>query len=689
MADQGQHGEGEPARTACQRLREIPKLRGAVVKLLEVEGARVELYRKWFEALKEMESSEELGIKEAMVVWNTAPDMLAAPAGSTELTADEESLLVELYKACLRVLAKVALVIPGQVPPVVESMGRAVVSTLAASRRRASAVGQGEATMHAMAALGRHFSADGDQSGNTLFLQSAQTLGEVDELVGTLGKAGMADLLDLHGLLASVVDEEELPFLLRSGIIVKLRDRVYDIAQEVAGKTPVTWDGTTHKFAGSFAFIEYYNAQGPLAYNATIAVADVAKEKKKAVEGALTGLHETVDKWISTLNEAAVKTADANIDLMHSGDDDVVGTGAMLHLAYRSHDMQQAEDTSTLFHPVLAKVRMMPHQVLLRANVVKQELPLLMAEVGKVVEFLKRPHIEEAVKQRAPMPQLTADALEGMHTVLSPPNNDSNVSGEAAAVINEYLAYIVAPHVLAHFKEMAAKKSPAVFNMLSQQTSGMGLYIHMLNELDTMLIQLSNATLDKYSLRCKSSLEIVGVSRESEVFAERDAAEAAEALAVLAQMVAEHKATPQDDVAPARVKSSQQTAEALATLAQPKVLRAHNFDASITNATPEDDVAYSTPSPATARTVQRAAPSPAPAAPSPARVKSSQQTAEALATLAQPKVLRAHNGPANTAAKVIEASKMVAGRALQTADGEAMESVAKLAGLVDVPAAEP
>ena len=36
-------------------------------------------------------------------------------------------------------------------------------------------------------------------------------------------------------------------------------------------------------------------------------------------------------------------------------------------------------------------------------------------------------------------------------------------------------------------------------------------------ELDTMLIQLSNATLDKYSLRCKSSLEIVGVSRESEV----------------------------------------------------------------------------------------------------------------------------------------------------------------------------
>ena len=56
------------------------------------------------------------------------------------------------------------------------------------------------------------------------------------------------------------------------------------------------------------------------------------------------------------------------------------------------------------------------------------------------------------------MPQLTADALEGMHTVLSPPNNDSNVSGEAAAVINEYLAYIVAPHVLAHFKEMAAKK---------------------------------------------------------------------------------------------------------------------------------------------------------------------------------------------------------------------------------------
>ena len=54
-----------------------------------------------------------------------------------------------------------------------------------------------------------------------------------------------------------------------------------------------------------------------------------------ALQGALTGLHETVDKWISTLNEAAVKTADANIDLMHSGDDDVVGTGAMLHLAYR------------------------------------------------------------------------------------------------------------------------------------------------------------------------------------------------------------------------------------------------------------------------------------------------------------------------------------------------------------------
>ncbi|PSC70711.1 hypothetical protein C2E20_5812 [Micractinium conductrix] len=132
-----------------------------------------------------------------------------------------------------------------------------------------------------------------------------------------------------------------------------------------------------------------------------------------------------------------------------------------------------------------------------------------------------------------------------------------------------------------------------------------------------------------------------------QVFAERDAAEAAEALAVLAQMVAEH------------------------------------------NATPEDDVAYSTPSPATARAVQRAAPSPAPAAPSPARVKSSQQTAEALATLAQPKVLRAHNGPANTAAKVIEASKLVAGRALQSADGAAMESVAKLAGLVDVPAAEP
>lgn len=60
-------------------------------------------------------------------------------------------------------------------------------------------------------------------------------LPQVDELVGTLGKAGMADLLDLHGLLASVVDEEELPFLLRSGIIVKLRDRVYDIAQVGTG----------------------------------------------------------------------------------------------------------------------------------------------------------------------------------------------------------------------------------------------------------------------------------------------------------------------------------------------------------------------------------------------------------------------------------------------------------------------
>ena len=181
-----------------------------------------------------------------------------------------------------------------------------------------------------------------------------------------------------------------------------------------------------------------------------------------------------------------------------------------------------------------------------------------------------------------------------------------------------------------------------------------------------------------------------------QVFAERDAAEAAEALAVLAQMVAEHNATPEVGAAGWLGQAAvciRPFASACLPPRHPTVcppcLLTSPCPVCTTPLLLQDDVAYSTPSPATARAVQRAAPSPAPAAPSPARVKSSQQTAEALATLAQPKVLRAHNGPANTAAKVIEASKLVAGRALQSADGAAMESVAKLAGLVDVPAAEP